>query len=131
MGGRWVRHPRGDLSVCLDWLPTLRGAGRGGQKSAEGIGAAAHGGEGKEHGRPEGGQLPPRTRGAPGVDGMTVEALSPYLKGEWPRIREELLGGTYVPSPVRQVTIPKPDWKGRGRLGIPTGLGRFIQQAVL
>jgi RNA-directed DNA polymerase len=48
-------------------------------------------------------------RGAPGVDGMTVEALSPYLKGEWPRIREELLGGTYVPSPVRQVTIPKPD----------------------
>ena len=70
-------------------------------------------------------------RGAPGVDGMTVEALSPYLKGEWPRIREELLGGTYVPSPVRQVTIPKPDGKGVRTLGIPTVLDRFIQQAVL
>ena len=70
-------------------------------------------------------------RGAPGVDGMTVEALSPYLKGEWPRIREELLGGTYVPQPVRRVTIPKPDGKGVRLLGIPTVLDRFIQQAVL
>ena len=57
-----MRNTRGGLSVCLDWLPTLRGAGRGGQKSAEGIGAAAHGGEGKEHGRPEGGLVPRRTK---------------------------------------------------------------------
>ena len=45
-------------------------------------------------------------RGAPGVDGMTVEALTPYLKGEWPRIRKELLGETYIPQPIRRVEIP-------------------------
>lgn len=46
MGGKWVRNTRGDLSVCLDWLPRSEGFGMGGQKSAEGIVAAAHGGEG-------------------------------------------------------------------------------------
>jgi RNA-directed DNA polymerase len=70
-------------------------------------------------------------RGAPGVDGMTVEALALYLKGEWPRIREALLGDAYVPKPVRRVEIPKPDGKGTRLLGIPTVLDRFIQQAVL
>jgi len=70
-------------------------------------------------------------RGAPGVDGMTVEALTPYLKGHWPRIREELLGETYVPQPIRRVEIPKPDGKGVRLLGIPTVLDRFIQQAVM
>ena len=70
-------------------------------------------------------------RGAPGIDGMTVDALTPYLQGEWPRIREELLGGTYVPQPVRRVMIPKPDGKGVRLLGIPTVLDRLIQQAIL
>ncbi|HJX73053.1 MAG TPA: reverse transcriptase domain-containing protein, partial [Candidatus Deferrimicrobiaceae bacterium] len=70
-------------------------------------------------------------RGAPGVDGMTVEALTPYLKEHWPRIREELLGETYVPSPIRRVEIPKPDGKGTRLLGIPTVLDRLIQQAIL
>jgi len=69
--------------------------------------------------------------GAPGIDGMTVEALTPYLKENWPRIREKLLGGTYRPAPVRRVTIPKPDGKGTRPLGIPTVLDRLIQQAVL
>ena len=45
-------------------------------------------------------------RGAPGVDGMTVEALTPYLKEHWPRIREELFGDTYAPQPIRRVEIP-------------------------
>jgi len=45
-------------------------------------------------------------RGAPGVDGMTVEALTPYLKEHWPRIREELLNETYAPQPIRRVEIP-------------------------
>ena len=45
-------------------------------------------------------------RGAPGVDGMTVEGLTPHLKEHWPRIREELLGETYVPQPIRRVEIP-------------------------
>ena len=46
MGGRWVRNTRGDLSVCLDWLTPPRDDAMNGQKSAEGIVAAAHGGEG-------------------------------------------------------------------------------------
>ena len=70
-------------------------------------------------------------KGAPGVDGMSVDDLTPYLRENWPRIREELLGGTYVPCPVRQAEIPKPDGKGMRMLGIPTVLDRFIQQAIL
>ncbi len=70
-------------------------------------------------------------KGAPGIDGMAVEDLVPYLKTEWPRMREELLKGTYEPKPVRQVEIPKPDGKGRRPLGIPTVLDRMIQQAIL
>jgi RNA-directed DNA polymerase len=70
-------------------------------------------------------------KGAPGIDGMTVEELVPYLKTEWPRIREELLKGTYEPAPVRQVEIPKPKGNGRRPLGIPTVLDRMIQQAIL
>ena len=70
-------------------------------------------------------------RGAPGVDGMTVEALVPYLKENWPRIREELLQGRYKPGPVRRVDIPKAEGKGVRTLGIPTVLDRMIQQAIL
>jgi RNA-directed DNA polymerase len=68
--------------------------------------------------------------GSPGVDGMQVEELSDYLKDNWPTIREELLSGAYQPQPVRRVTIPKPDG-GERKLGIPTVVDRFIQQAVL
>jgi len=70
-------------------------------------------------------------KGAPGIDGMNVDDLTPHLKANWARIREELLGGTYAPQPVRRVMIPKPDGKGMRTLGIPTVLDRFIQQAVL
>lgn len=69
-------------------------------------------------------------KGAAGVDGMTVEELTPYLKEHWPGIREELLGGTYQPSSVLRVEIPKPDG-GKRLLGIPTVLDRLIQQALL
>jgi RNA-directed DNA polymerase len=69
--------------------------------------------------------------GAPGIDGMTVDALWPYLQKNWTRIREELKNGTYKPSPVRRVEIPKPNGKGMRPLGIPTALDRFIQQAIL
>ena len=68
--------------------------------------------------------------GSAGVDGMRVEELSDYLKDNWPTIRDELLSGTYRPQPVRRVTIPKPDG-GERKLGIPTVVDRFIQQAVL
>ena len=69
-------------------------------------------------------------KGSPGVDGMTVDALPDYLRVHWPRHRDELLDGTYTPSPVKRVEIPKPDG-GVRKLGVPTVLDRFIQQAVL
>jgi RNA-directed DNA polymerase len=69
-------------------------------------------------------------QGSPGVDGMTVIGIKDYLKQHWPAIREQLLSGTYEPKPVRRVEIPKPDG-GVRKLGIPTVLDRFIQQAVM
>src|SRR5579862_1514746 len=69
-------------------------------------------------------------KGKPGIDGMTVEKLPGYLREHWPAIREQLLNGTYRPQPVKRVEIPKPDG-GMRKLGIPTVLDRFIQQAVL
>jgi RNA-directed DNA polymerase len=68
-------------------------------------------------------------KGSAGVDGITVSQLADYLKQHWPVIREQLLNGTYEPKPVRRVEIPKPDG-GVRKLGIPTVLDRFIQQAV-
>jgi RNA-directed DNA polymerase len=70
-------------------------------------------------------------KGAPGIDGMTALALTPYLKTDWPRIRKELLDGTYTPASVRRVDIPKPDGKGMRPLSIPIVLDRFIEQAIL
>src|SRR6266853_1562129 len=69
-------------------------------------------------------------QGSPGVDGMTVIGIKDYLKQHWPAIREQLLSGTYEPKPVRRVEIAKPDG-GVRKLGIPTVLDRFIQQAVM
>src|SRR5215469_18398095 len=69
-------------------------------------------------------------KGSAGVDGMTVGGIIDYLKQHWPAIREQLLNGTYEPKPVRRVEIPKPDG-GVRKLGIPTVVDRFIQQAVM
>jgi RNA-directed DNA polymerase len=69
-------------------------------------------------------------RGSPGIDGMTVDQLPDYLKQHWPAIREQLRNGIYEPQPVRRVEIPKPDG-GIRKLGIPTVLDRWIQQAVM
>src|ERR1700675_886519 len=67
-------------------------------------------------------------KGSAGVDGVTVGDITDYLKQHWPVIREQLLNGTYEPKPVRRVEIPKPGG-GVRKLGIPTVLDRFIQQA--
>jgi len=69
-------------------------------------------------------------KGSAGVDGMTVDELPGYLTQHWPTIRHHLLTGTYEPQPVRRVEIPKPDG-GVRKLGIPTALDRFLQQAVM
>jgi RNA-directed DNA polymerase len=70
-------------------------------------------------------------KGNPGVDGMTVEELPGYLKEHWPAIREQLLNGTYEPQPVLRVEIEKPDGSGMRKLGIPTVVDRYLQQAVM
>ena len=69
-------------------------------------------------------------KGAAGVDGLDINQTATHLVTAWPVIREQLLLGTYRPSPVRRVTIPKPDG-GERELGIPTVTDRVIQQALL
>lgn len=71
-----------------------------------------------------------RNKGSPGIDGMTVDELTPYLHENWSGIREQLLAGTYQPSEVKRVLIPK-SGGGMRQLGIPTVLDRFVQQLIL
>jgi len=70
-----------------------------------------------------------RNGGAPGIDGMTVEELRPYLREHWLEIRAALDQQAYQPKPVRRVEIPKPDG-GVRLLGIPSVVDRFLQQAI-
>jgi len=69
-------------------------------------------------------------QGAPGIDGMTTKQLNRHLLQHWPKIHAKLRAGTYVPSPVKRVEIPKPNG-GTRMLGIPTVLDRFLQQMLL
>jgi RNA-directed DNA polymerase len=71
-----------------------------------------------------------RNKGAPGIDGMTVEQLPGVFARRWAAIAGELVEGRYTPQPVRRVKIPKPDG-GERNLGIPTVIDRVIQQAIL
>lgn len=68
-------------------------------------------------------------RGAPGIDGMTLDDLKPYLDVHWPAIKRHLLAGTYRPKPTRRVEIPKASG-GKRQLGIPTVVDRLIGQAL-
>lgn len=72
-----------------------------------------------------------RNGGAPGIDGMTTKQLREHLRQHGETIRAKLRAGTYVPSPVRRVEIPKSDGKGTRMLGIPTVVDRWIQQMLL
>lgn len=69
-------------------------------------------------------------KGKAGVDGMDIAQTQRHLATAWPDIRDQLMAGTYRPSPVRRVGIPKPDGSER-ELGIPTVTDRLIQQAML
>jgi RNA-directed DNA polymerase len=69
-------------------------------------------------------------KGSPGIDGMSVWQLPGYLKEHWQEVHDQLLRGTYKPQPVKRVEIGKPGG-GVRKLGIPTVLDRFIQQALL
>ncbi len=68
-------------------------------------------------------------RGAASIDGMSVGEFPAFIRKHWERIQLKLLEGTYEPSPVKRVHIPKPDGSRRA-LGIPTVLDRVIQQAI-
>jgi RNA-directed DNA polymerase len=68
-------------------------------------------------------------RGAAGIDGMETGDFPDFLHRHWETIRRKLLDGSYAPSPVRRVEIPKPDGTKRP-LGIPTVLDRVVQQAI-
>jgi RNA-directed DNA polymerase len=69
-------------------------------------------------------------RGAPGVDGMTVDDLFPWIVAHKQELVGALLDGSYEPQPVRGVPIPKPGG-GMRQLGIPTAIDRLVQQAIL
>lgn len=69
-------------------------------------------------------------KGSHGVDGMSVKTLREHILQNWHQLRQAIEEGTYEPSPVRRVEIPKPDGKGVRLLGIPTVTDRFIQQAI-
>ena len=71
-----------------------------------------------------------RNKGAAGIDRMTTNELENHLQTHWEKIRAKLLAGTYVPSPVRRVEMPKPGG-GTRMLGIPTVQDRFIQQLLM
>ncbi len=71
-----------------------------------------------------------QNKGCPGEDGMSVRELNPYLKEEWPKIKDSLLQGRYKPMSIKKVEIPK-QTGGIRTLGIPTVLDRLIQQALL
>ena len=68
-------------------------------------------------------------KGAPGIDGMTVEEALPWLKEHREELLESIRGGWFKPNPVRRKEIPKPDG-GVRKLGIPTVIDRIVQQAI-
>jgi len=70
-----------------------------------------------------------RNKGTGGVDGMQTEDLRAYLNENWQSLCADILSGSYKPSPVRKVEIPKPNG-GKRMLGIPTVLDRLVQQAI-
>lgn len=69
-------------------------------------------------------------KGASGVDNLSIEDFPAFAREHWPRIRETLLNGSYRPSPLRQVMIPKPGGRGERQLRIPTVVDRVILQAI-
>ena len=70
-----------------------------------------------------------RNKGAAGIDGLTVDELLPYLRENKEELIAKLKDGSYKPSPVKRVEIPKPN-SGRRKLGIPTVVDRMVQQAI-
>ena len=62
-------------------------------------------------------------KGAPGIDGVTIEEFPNHARMHWRHIKEQITAGHYQPQAVRRVEIPKPDG-GKRMLGIPTVMDR-------
>ena len=75
-------------------------------------------------------ELVRRNRGAPGIDGVSIQDFEANLDEELSRLQQELTAWTYQPSPVRRVEIPKPDGKGVRLPGIPTVRDRVVQTTL-
>jgi len=68
-------------------------------------------------------------KGAKGIDGIEAKDFLSQLQRDWSQIKTMLETGSYQPSAVKRVTIPKPNG-GERHLGIPTYMDRLIQQAI-
>ena len=68
-------------------------------------------------------------RGAPGVDGMTVNEVRAHFEKHGASICAHIREGRYIPAAVKRVDISKPNG-GTRMLGIPTVQDRVIQQAI-
>jgi RNA-directed DNA polymerase len=75
-------------------------------------------------------KLVKRNKGAPGIDGKTIEAYEANLDEELDQLRNEILNWKYKPKPVKRVEIPKPDGKGVRLLGIPIVKDRILHMAI-
>jgi RNA-directed DNA polymerase len=69
-------------------------------------------------------------RGAPGVDGVTLQEFDKDLKNNLYKIWNRMSSGSYFPPPVMAVEIPKPHGGGTRILGIPTISDRVAQTVV-
>lgn len=72
-----------------------------------------------------------RNKGAPGIDGVTIEEFETNLHKELAQLSKELINWSYKSRPVRSVEIPKPgDNTGTRELGIPCVRDRIVQAAI-
>lgn len=71
-----------------------------------------------------------RNKGAPGIDGITIEKYEENLEENLKQLRTETLNWKYQPTPVKRVEIPKPGGKGIRLLGIPIVKDRILHMAI-
>ena len=69
-------------------------------------------------------------KGAPGIDGITIEEYEQNLEEELKQLKEEVQSWSYKPTPVKRVEIPKPNGKGTRNLGIPIIKDRVLHMAI-
>jgi len=69
-------------------------------------------------------------KGAPGIDGITIEEYGQNLEEELKQLKEEVQNWSYKPTPVKRVEIPKPNGKGTRNIGIPIVKDRVLHMAI-